>query len=216
MPPVPPQGFAPQDVPVYPAAPPPPPEKKKTWLIVLIIVIVGLVLCCGVVTVGTVWFLSSVEDAVTDTGGSVMPDYDYDFDYDEDANVWPVPNTHEETLIDNDTLSIVVAVGSGEPNEYYDWYDVICLVENKTDEPIGIYFDYDTTVEGFYERAPLVTIYPREIGFDFLPDTPTEAIISIDDTLTADRATNLEGTLVVYSQETFETIGEFHFSMDEL
>jgi hypothetical protein len=119
-------------------------------------------------------------------------------------------------LLDNDTVKIVVWVGSGVVDEYLGWYEVRCTVENKTDEPLNMYFDYGTTVDGFYEREPETGIFPDGTEIDFLPHETADASLLFMDTLTADRATNLKGILIVYSSDTFETVGEYAVSLDEL
>jgi flagellar basal body-associated protein FliL len=213
---VPPQGYSPQGAPAYPE-PPQQPKKKKTWLVVLIIAIVLLVLCCGLAIAGAFLYMPKIiENGLSDTTGDLTWE-DSNSDSDSDDNTKPkAAEATDEVIVDDEMLTVIVKVGSGEEDEYLESYSVACTVENKTGEAFGLYFDDTTEAEGFFERAPMALIYPTGYVEDYPAYETTDATIVFLDTLLDEKVTNFKGVLVVYDLDTWETIAEYPFNIKEL
>jgi hypothetical protein len=222
-----PQGM-PQDAPqnAYQAAPaysaaPPAPKKKKTGIIIAIVVV--LLLLCGTVIVGGLLIYRGAASLVDSPVISNMERHTLNNDSGNNSsnssrsdNLGTNRAAGDNVLLDTDGLTITVDLDSAELIGDPEWYQVLCTVENKTDIALGLYFDYDTNIDGLANGELEIVIFPDSTNTMFAPNTAAEGVIAIFTLPSDGTITNLEGILVIYDNDTFETVAEYPVSMPKL
>jgi hypothetical protein len=231
------QPYAPPSGSAYPPASAPAPQQphKKTGLFVAIIVAVVLVLCLGLAIVGSIAFrqisnISVNEGSVTSntTGNSDERDRN-------DSPGFTVPNNENgerdrnggselslpngEVVVDSDILTFVVETGGGQVWEDLEWYVVECTIENKTDNTLDMYFDFDYKMDEDYSSVDIIIMPEPEDNYEFPPHKKVHATIIFDDLsdeYLITGVTNFTGTLIVYDRETFDTIAEYPVSITSM
>jgi hypothetical protein len=198
-----------------------------------VVIIIVVVLLCG--CIGTVGYLgyqlfqerqavvsdiTNVDDIFNDndqpnSGGTNSGGTNGNEQPNGGSTVDPA-NIHEEIMVDNEVLTITVKVGSGHIDEVMGYYDIDCTVVNKTNQTLAMYFRDGTTIDGKGIDSFDVMFFPYEDGIDFGPNSTKEGFMSFDGSPPDKGFVNLEGTLIVYDTETFETIGEYSVSMPQL
>jgi hypothetical protein len=209
-----------QGVPTYQPIPPAP-KKKKTGIIIAIVV--AVLLLCVAVTAGGLLVVSnlidqSTLDSLESSGATNLERHSIDNNNDSSSNDGRGINraTGDDVLLDTDELTITVDLDSRVWDENFGWYQVWCTVENKSDTMVGLYFDYDTNIDGLANGELEIVIFPDTDDAMFASNTTTEGVIAIF-TLPPDGIlANLEGTLVVFDFDTFEIIGEYPVKMAKL
>jgi hypothetical protein len=189
---------------------------------------VAVLLLCGAVTVGGLLLISSLVDQnlLDSLESSESPNLERhsidngnnsdNYGSNSDDNRGINRATGDDVLLDTDELTVILDLASGELDEDFGWYQVWCTVENKTDTKLSLYFDYDTSIDGVDSDDFNIVLFPDNEDAMFAPHTTTEGVIAIF-TLPPDGAiTNLEGTLVVFQFDTFETVGEYPVSIPKL
>jgi hypothetical protein len=212
-------------MPVYPPAAqmPQAPQKKKSGIIIAVVIVVILVCLAMVIGAGVLFRAAAVSYYSEEPVEIVLPDNNSgntgttdNFDNSDGSGGKAAPIVNGEVLVDNDILTIIVDVENGSVDEYVsDWYSVPCMVENKTNKPLGMYFDMDTSFDGVKKGDVNTMIMPDE-EMDFLPETELAGTIVFFTLPPEGQVTNLKGTLIVFDTETYETIGEYPISMAKL
>jgi hypothetical protein len=196
------------------------PKKKKTGVIIAV-VIAAVLLCCIAISVIVVLYLAPLAPLLSEGKASGYPGIETP-NVEVPSIIAPqpkdngnTPNKGDEVLVDSDILTISIDTGSGKVEDYLDAYTVDCTVENKTDRTVGIYFDFDTSIDGVDADSFNTLIFP-DTEEDFLPQETLGGSIVFLTTSPSGTITNLKGTLIVYDTATFETLGEYPVSIAKL
>lgn len=120
-----------------------------------------------------------------------------------------------DILLSSDVVTIIINRGTEGFDEEYGWYQVGCTVENKTDKVLGLYFDYDTSIDGIGADELNIGILPLAYGeAAFPPNSVSEGIIMLG--LPEPGATHLAGTLIVYEESSSEILKQYSVRMARL
>ena len=96
--------------------------------------------------------------------------------------------------------------------------EIQCVVNNKTDKSIILFFDYDAETIGYSgDSFTNVLIWPN--GFDiidFPPMAETDGTLTFIEAAKDDMITAFWGTLAVVDADTYDTIGEYKFNLSGL
>jgi hypothetical protein len=212
------------------------PPKKKTGLIVGIIIAVVLVICVGlgiggyliyqgVTNTGVLIDNSTGNNTGTNNNGSsdgILDGNNNNGSSNNSGNTSRAPSIPDgEVVVDSDVLTLVVDTNGGVVDNILDWYEVDCVVVNKTNTTLGIYFDYDdTTTDNGFVGSDII-IMPEGNYYDFLPNETLAGVIVFmipSDISSVTSVTNLKGTLIVYDLEAdnLDTIAEYPVSIAKL
>jgi hypothetical protein len=211
------------------------PPKKKTGLIIGIIIAVVLVICVGVGIGGYLIFQGLdnsgvLTDISTDNNtGTNNDNSSGNLNNDSNSNNGNSTGTTDrapsipggEVVVDNDVLTLTVDTSGGTVDSILDWYEVDCVIVNKTDTILGIYFDYDDTTTDNGLVGSDIVIIPEGEYYDFLPhETIAGSIVFMipSDMSAVTSVTNLKGTLIVYDlgKDSLDTIAEYPVSIAKL
>jgi hypothetical protein len=206
-----------QGAPVY-SETPPAPKKKKTGIIIAIVVVV--LLLCGGVTFGGFLIYQGIVSSVDSSVLADMERHNINDNGDSSSSSNSDRGINravgDNVLLDSDSLTITLDLNNSELDEELGWYRVGCTIENKTDQELSLYFDYDTRIDGVDNDELFIVLYADNDDTVFVPNATTEGMLVIFTLPSNGAITNLEGTLVVFEIDTFETVGEYPVSMAKL
>ena len=230
-----------QTAPYVVATPIPPafePKKSKAPLVIGIVVGVILLCCIGCVVVA--WLLyGAAEDAVSGyTSGT--DDY-YATPAPPPTTIYVVPPAHDtnpdnqqppsrpaeiigqmnnpKVVVDNDTVKVTIDAGTRIVSDAGNFIDVSCVVENKTDQTIALYFEDSTLVDGYkggqivFDKDYLASEYGEKPHF--LPGEAAPAALAFDREKITGDLKGLKGSLLVYNAESLDDIASYYIEIPE-
>jgi hypothetical protein len=183
---------------------------------------VVVLLLCGAVTVGGFLIYQGVMDSldspVINNSESHSIDDNGNSSSDSSSNDSRGINraVGDDVLLDIDECTITLDLDSAWFDENLEFYQIECVVENRTNTTLGFWFDYDTRIDGVGEDELFIVIYSDNDDGLFLANTTSEGALAVFTLPSNGVIANLEGTLVVFEAETYEIIGEYPVKMARL
>ena len=210
--PLPPSGPQPSFQPMYGGVPQQPPKKKAG---AKIIIIVAVALVCIGIGIAAFFAINNMGGTTGGpTGGTTGGTTGGGTTNGGTGGGTTAPTPFKKELIDCNDCRITL--GPVTYDKDLDWIEVEVVVENKTNKTLFIYFDYDTTIDGFDNKTqigPLLMSDDEEAGYDFPPKKATSGTLLFTDVPKSKKIENFKGTIIVVDGDTFDTMGKYPFSI---
>ena len=221
---------------MYGAAPAPQTQKKSRAGLVVGIIIAAVLVLGVAVAIGGYFIYQNVVANVPDptipkiTDPGTKPDTNPDTNPGPSTVTPPTPNNppaskplvddfkNPYVVLDEAEIKITIDVGSGTTENAGGYYDVYCVVENKTDREFSIYLE-EVSGDGYLGDSGNVYIFPDFYDYSSLWDFAPGECLSIFSFQTDEvdgKVTKFKAKLVVFDANSYEDVCEYYIEIPEL